>query len=83
MFFQKYSSKKARKRSLEIEDVTQAGLAGKDEEMAVREPMSDWGLRLFRNAAILTFLLLALRVSYLQIAKGDHFSELARENRMR
>jgi len=68
---------------LEIEDVTFRELENQGNGMTVGEPIGSTRFRIFRNAAILVFLLLAIRVFYLQIARGDYYGELARENRVR
>jgi penicillin-binding protein 2 len=83
MSFKKYFVKNAQKRGLEIEDVTRFGMEDEKKEISVGEPIDDWGFRFFRNAAIFVLILLAARVFYLQIAKGDYYAELAKENRIR
>jgi penicillin-binding protein 2 len=83
MSFKKYFVKNAQKRGFEIEDVTRFGMEDEKKEISVGEPIDDWGFRFFRNAAIFALILLATRVFYLQIAKGDYYAELAKENRIR
>ncbi len=83
MFWQKYINSKRCKGSLEIEDVTQITAEDSDETLAVREPLADKGFRFFQASIVVVFLLLVSRVIYLQVVKGEYYSNLARENRIR
>jgi len=74
--------KKSRDRSLEIEEVSQS--FGKNEEMGLlKKPIPDTGLAFFQYLALLVFLVMASRVVYLQVVKGNYYSELAQNNRIR
>jgi len=79
----KYFKKKRQGKGIEIEDVTNFSGGNLQEEMLVSEPIDNWGFLFFRFLAISIFLVLVSRVFYLQIVRGDHYKELAQENRVR
>jgi penicillin-binding protein 2 len=77
-----YLHKKSRGRSFEIEEVSRS-LDSQDEEVMLKKPISETGLSFFRYAVLIIFLLLLSRVFYLQVVKGNFYSEIAQENRIR
>ena len=83
MILEKYFKNKRQKKGIEIEDVTNFNGNSPKEEMLISEPIDSLGFRFFQFMAVLIFLILALRVLYLQIIKGSYYNELARENRVR
>ena len=83
MILDKYFKKRRQGKEVEIEDVTNFGENGFQAEMMMSEPIDSRGLRFFRLTAILVFAVLALRVFYLQVIRGDYYIQMARENRVR
>src|SRR4030065_1694136 len=80
--FEKYFSKKRQLRGSEIEEITENS-SDIDETRVVGSAVSGKRLRVFRGIVFLCFALLGARVFYLQIAKGEYYGELSRENRVR
>ncbi len=80
--FNKYLLKKRKKRSLEIEEISPAA-DDSGETPSLGRPISKEGVSFFKYLVILTFLLLAGRVFYLQVVKSVYYSDLSRENRTR
>jgi len=84
MNIRKYFHSRRYKNSQEIEDVATTGVkSAQDGIITVGETVPNSGLKFFRWLAVGIFLLLATRVFYLQIIKGNYYSALARENRIR
>jgi penicillin-binding protein 2 len=82
MIFQKYFNKRRQARSLEIEEVSPMPESG-EETGALRKPIPEKGLLFFRYLMLAGIAVLALRVFYLQVARNDYYSQMARENRVR
>lgn len=80
--FENFFNKRRQLRGAEIEDISEA-LPGIDETRAVGSAISGERLKFFRGIVFLAFLLLAARVFYLQIVRGEYYGEMARENRVR
>jgi len=80
--FENYFNKKRQQKGAEIEEVTENS-SELDETRVVGNAVSETRLRVFRGIVFLFFILLAARVFYLQIANGEYYSELSRENRIR
>ena len=60
------------------------GVQNDEEEiMTLGEPIGNLGLKFLGFLALAVFLLLGFRVFYLQIVKGDYYTNLAKENRVR
>ena len=83
MYFEKYFKNRRQGKGIEIEDVTDFNENSSPKKMLISEPIDGRGFRFFRVLAIAVFFLLAFRVFFLQLLKGDYYSALARENRMR
>ncbi len=83
MVFKKYFKNRRQEKGIEIEDVANFDENNFHEEMLVSEPIDSWGFLFFRFLALAIFLILAVRVFYLQVMKGSYYKELARENRVR
>ena len=83
MFFKKYFKNRRQGKGIEIEDVTSFRENSPQREMLISEPIDSRGFQFFRFLAISIFLMLAFRVFYLQVMRGDYYGGLAKENRMR
>jgi penicillin-binding protein 2 len=83
MFFQDYFNRRRVNRGFELEEINPGVVQNGEEEMALGEPISNRGLKIFRIIIAIIFSLLALRVFYLEIIKGDYYLSLAKENRVR
>src|SRR3989339_1563283 len=83
MFFKKYFKNRRQGKGIEIEDVTSFRKNSPQREMLISEPIDSRGFQFFRFLAISIFLMLAFRVFYLQVMRGDYYGGLAKENRMR
>ncbi|HLM84051.1 MAG TPA: hypothetical protein VK254_02485, partial [Candidatus Bathyarchaeia archaeon] len=80
--FETYFNRKRQLRGSEIEEITE-NAAELDETRIVGSAVSGTRIKMFRGIIFLFFALLGLRVFYLQIVRGGHYSELSRENRVR
>lgn len=79
---QSYFNKKRMARAAEIEDITENS-SELDETRVVGSAVSGTRINIFRLIVFSFFALLAARVFYLQIARGEYYGELSRENRVR
>lgn len=80
--FGSFFNNKKRFKGAEIEEITE-NPAELDETRVVGSAISGGRLKIFRGIVFLFFILLGARVFYLQIARGEYYSELSRENRIR
>jgi len=82
MIFQKYFNKRRQAKSMEIDEVSSMQEGG-GEISALRKPIPEKGLLFFRYLILGGMIILALKVFYLQVARNDYYSQMAKENRVR
>ncbi len=82
MFLEKYFKKKRQQKGFEVEDISNGSLES-SEARAIREPISEKGIKFARYLVLAVFLILAFRVFYLQVIRGNYYSELSKGNRIR
>lgn len=83
MIFEEYFNRKRINKGFELQDVTSGGLQNGEEEMKLGEPITNKGLGFFYLVAVVVFLFLGARIFYLQILRGEYYSGLAKENKVR
>jgi len=67
---------------MEIDEVSSMQEGG-GEISALRKPIPEKGLLFFRYLILGGMIILALKVFYLQVARNDYYSQMAKENRVR
>ncbi|MFA5871670.1 MAG: penicillin-binding protein 2 [Parcubacteria group bacterium] len=82
MFTRAKSNKIIKQKGVEIEELSQEP-SDIDETVAIKGRMSHRGIGFLHMLAIFFFLFLAGRVYYLQVVKGDYYSKMSAENRLR
>jgi penicillin-binding protein 2 len=80
--FENYFNKRRHLKWAEIDEITENS-SDLDETRVVGSAVSGSRIKVFRVIVFVFFALLVARVFYLQIARGEYYSELSRENRVR
>ncbi|MFA5925717.1 MAG: penicillin-binding protein 2 [Parcubacteria group bacterium] len=69
---------------MEIEEVSHSNSSVDPQEApSIGKPISEEGLRLLKFLVFFVFVFLAGRVFFLQVVKGDYYTEMSKENRTR